>query len=174
MKALKTGANLMNFDETYNRLFKPVLGYIRSRLNRADAAEEVCAGVWQKAWERREQFDPERGSPDQWIFGIARNEVNKYFGFWQFKRFFSPGEREEQYPSADKTPPETLEQNEKNKILLAAMQTLNARERDLVALKFFAGLNNRQTARLCGLSESNVGTIVSRAVHKLRAYMEDL
>lgn len=164
----------MNFEETYRRLFKPVLGYIRSRLNRADAAEEVCARVWQKAWARREQFDPEKGNPDQWIFGIARNEVNKYFGFWQLKRFFSPGEREEQYPSAGKTPLETLEQSEKNKILLAAMQTLKARERDLVALKFFAGLNNRQTARLCGLSESNVGTIVNRAVQKLRAYMEAL
>ena len=164
----------MDFDETYSRLFKPVLAYILGRMNRPDAAEEVCARVWQKVWGKRAQFDPQRGLPDQWIFGIARNEVNKYFGFWQFKRFFSLAEAQEQYASADPLPFEHMQQQERNDVLLRALQTLNGRERDLISLKFFASFTNRQIAQMTQLSESNVGTILSRAIQKLRAYMEEV
>ncbi len=37
---------------------------------------------------------------------------------------------------------------------------LSEREQELIALKYGAALNNREIARLTGLSESNVGTAV--------------
>jgi RNA polymerase sigma-70 factor (ECF subfamily) len=43
------------------------------------------------------------------------------------------------------------------------------RERELLALKYGAELTNRDIARTTGLSESNVGTILHRAVEALRA-----
>jgi RNA polymerase sigma-70 factor (ECF subfamily) len=46
---------------------------------------------------------------------------------------------------------------------------LPARERELVALKYGAGLTNRAIARMTGLGESNVGTILHRTVLELRA-----
>ena len=45
---------------------------------------------------------------------------------------------------------------------------LEPRERELIALKFFAGLSNRELARVLGVSESNAGTLLHRAVTKLR------
>ena len=42
------------------------------------------------------------------------------------------------------------------------------RERELVALKFFAGLDNVEIAVLLDISESNVGTRLHRVVTKLR------
>ena len=47
-------------------------------------------------------------------------------------------------------------------------RTLPDRDRELLALKYGAGMTNRAIARLTGLSESNVGTIVHRAVQALR------
>ena len=46
---------------------------------------------------------------------------------------------------------------------------LSEREREVIALKYGAELNNRQIAALTGLSESNVGTLLHRAVRTLRA-----
>ena len=43
-----------------------------------------------------------------------------------------------------------------------------ARERELVALKFFAGLSNAEIAAVIGVSESNAGTRLHRVVNKLR------
>ena len=41
-------------------------------------------------------------------------------------------------------------------------------ERELLALKYGADLTNRAIARVTGLSESNVGTILHRTVLALR------
>jgi RNA polymerase sigma-70 factor (ECF subfamily) len=46
---------------------------------------------------------------------------------------------------------------------------LPERERDLIALKHGAGIDNLSIARLTGLSASNVATILHRAVRTLRA-----
>ncbi len=164
----------MNFDETYNRLFKPVLAYVQSRVQNAAAAADIASRVWQKAFEHQGQYRPEKGLADQWIFGIARNEVNKYFGFWEIKRFLSLTAQEEVFQSQEALPPQQLERQELNRRLLGALQRLASRERDLVSLKFYGGFNNRQIAHLTGYSESNVGTILSRAVQKLRTLLGDL
>ena len=41
-------------------------------------------------------------------------------------------------------------------------------ERELVALKFFAGLGNAEIAAVIGVSESNAGTKLHRTIEKLR------
>ena len=46
------------------------------------------------------------------------------------------------------------------------------RDREVIALKFGAGLNNREIARVTGISESNVGTLLYRAVGRLRKEMQ--
>ena len=50
----------------------------------------------------------------------------------------------------------------------AALATLEPRDRELIALKFFAGLSNAELARVLRVSESNAGTMLHRAVQKLR------
>ena len=45
---------------------------------------------------------------------------------------------------------------------------LPEREREVLALKYGADLNNREIARLRGLSESNVGTMLHRSIQALR------
>ena len=52
--------------------------------------------------------------------------------------------------------------------MLAALSRLDERERELLALKFASCMTNRQIAGLSGLSESNVGVILYRALHHLR------
>jgi RNA polymerase sigma-70 factor (ECF subfamily) len=50
---------------------------------------------------------------------------------------------------------------------------LAAAERELIALKFFAGLDNAEIAGLLGISESNAGTRLHRAMTKLREACDD-
>jgi RNA polymerase sigma-70 factor (ECF subfamily) len=50
----------------------------------------------------------------------------------------------------------------------AALDQLAPRERELVALKFHAGLSNAEIARVLGVSESNAGTLLHRTMTKLR------
>jgi RNA polymerase sigma-70 factor (ECF subfamily) len=52
--------------------------------------------------------------------------------------------------------------------LASAVVELSPRERELVALKFFAGLSNKEIAAVIGVSESNAGTRLHRVITKLR------
>lgn len=164
----------MNFEEIYQKLFKRVLAYIVSRTGNVDIAEDIACQTWQKTYDKQHQFDSQKGTPEQWIFTIARNEVNRHFRFWQLRRFFSLTEQEDNTRSTEKMPLEWLEQHERQQKLLVALKCLASRERDLVSLKFQSGLNNRQIAAMTGLSESNVGTILNRVVNKLRTQLEGL
>ena len=49
---------------------------------------------------------------------------------------------------------------------------LGGREKEILALKFGGGLTNRQIASLTGISESNVGTLIYRVLHRLRRGLE--
>jgi RNA polymerase sigma-70 factor, ECF subfamily len=51
---------------------------------------------------------------------------------------------------------------------VALLATLPPRQRELIAMKYGADMTNRAIARATGLSESNVGTILHRAVEDLR------
>jgi RNA polymerase sigma-70 factor (ECF subfamily) len=50
----------------------------------------------------------------------------------------------------------------------AALAGLDPRERELVALKFVAGLSNAEIAEVIGTSATNAGTRLHRVVVKLR------
>ena len=50
-----------------------------------------------------------------------------------------------------------------------ALAELPARDRELITLKFHVGLSNAELAQVLGVSESNAGTLLHRAVSKLRS-----
>ena len=135
--------------------------------------EDICASVWKKCYEHFASFDETKGVFGQWLFGIARNETNMYGRLFWVKHIFSlPESDDELMPGTDKTPLENLEENAFRAELIRALGRLSGKERDLISLKFYSGLNNRQIAGLTRLSETNIGTILHRAVQKLRRYME--
>src|SRR6185369_15192121 len=61
------------------------------------------------------------------------------------------------------------EQRENLERLLKLLGQLPDRDRELVALKYGADLTNRAIAKQMNLTETNVGTLLHRAVQKLRA-----
>ena len=54
-----------------------------------------------------------------------------------------------------------------------ALAALPPRERELIALKFHAGLDNAELAAVLGVSVSNAGTLLHRAVTKLRKAIDE-
>lgn len=164
---------MTSFEELYQTHFKSVYAYVFARVRNAAIAEDICANVWKKCYEHFASFDSEKGVFGQWLFGIARNETNMYGRLFWVKHIFSlPESDDELMPGTDKTPLENLEENAFRAELIRALGRLSGKERDIISLKFFSGLNNRQIAELTRLSETNIGTILHRAVQKLRRYME--
>lgn len=152
------------FDRLYRSSRDDVYAYVASLLRDAPAAEEVTATAFERAYRKRHRFDAERGEPRAWLFGIARNAA--------LDELRRRGRQAELTADPEdlhaRTLDEGAERSERRLAVSAALELLEPRERELIALKFFAGLENREIAGVLGIGESNAGTRLHRAMTKLR------
>ena len=136
-------------------------GLLRDR----SAAEEVTSAAFEKAWRKRRQIDPERGSARTWLFGIARNAALDELRRLS-RRADLPDEASAESAGAGvpvgPSGGDPAEVAIRRTALRQAMTSLNGRERELIALKFFAGLSNSEIAEVIGASETNAGTRIHR------------
>src|SRR5689334_20913378 len=151
------------FERLYRSSRDDVYAYVASLLRDAPAAEEVTAAAFERAYRKRNRFDPERGEPRAWLFGIARNAALD-----ELRRRGRQAELTAEPADLDSFGFEGTEHDERRLAVSGALESLEPRERELIALKFFAGLANAEIAQVLGLSESNAGTKLHRAMTKLR------
>jgi RNA polymerase sigma-70 factor, ECF subfamily len=152
------------FEELYRSSRDDVFAYAAGLLRDRSAAEEVTATAFERAFRRRKRFDPERGSARAWLFGIARNAALD-----ELRRRKRHTElAEEAQDAASPSPAQLAEEGSTRATVRTALAALESRERELVALKFFAGLTNAEIAGVLGVSESNAGTRLHRVITKLR------
>jgi RNA polymerase sigma-70 factor, ECF subfamily len=152
------------FEELYRSSRDDVFAYAAGLLRDRGAAEDVTAAAFERAFSKRHRFDPERGSPRAWLFGIARNAALD-----ELRRGKRQAELTEEPTDVDSPSAAQLaEQSSRRATVRLALDRLDPRERELVALKFFAGLSNAEIAALLGVSESNAGTRLHRVITKLR------
>jgi RNA polymerase sigma-70 factor, ECF subfamily len=152
------------FEQLYRSCRDDVYAYAASLLRDRATAEDVTATAFERAYRNRSRFDPDRGSARAWLFGIARNAALDELR----RRGRQAALAADPVDLASLTAVHPAEQSERRLVLANALGALAARERELVALKFFAGLSNAEIARVLGISESNAGTKLHRVVDKLR------
>jgi RNA polymerase sigma-70 factor (ECF subfamily) len=148
------------FDELYRSSRDDVYAYAAGLLRDRAAAEDVTATAFERAYRKRRRFDPSRGNGRAWLFGIARNAA--------LDELRRRGRQAELVSDPIDEAGLDTERSEQRLVLVAALAKLDPRERELVALKFFAGLANAEIAAVLGISESNSGTKLHRVVTKLR------
>jgi len=157
-------AGYLAFERLYRSSRDDVYAYVAGLLRDSAAAEEVTAAVFERAYRKRNRFDPERGEPRAWLFGIARNAALD-----ELRRRGRQAELTTEPADIDSVGAfEGAEDSERRLAVSAALERLEPRERELIALKFFAGLANAEIAQVLGIGESNAGTKLHRAMTKLR------
>lgn len=152
------------FDALYRETFPRVYGYVASLLRDRSAAEDVTAQAFERAYRKRRTFKPSRGTREAWLFGIARNAALDELR--RRKRHAAMAADPEDIWG--ETPEDQAELALRRETVRAALGSLDARERDLVSLKFSGGLSNAEIATVLGMSESNAGTKLHRTIEKLR------
>ena len=161
IRSPRTAPAQLDFDGLYRSSRDDVFAYVAGLLRDRSAAEEVTAAAFERAYRKQRSFDARRGEPRAWLFGIARNAALD-----ELRR----RKRVAEMPAdpEDEGGPDLFEGALDRSVLRAGLAALEARERELVSLKFFAGLSNAEIAAVLGVSVSNAGTMLHRAVQKLR------
>lgn len=157
------------FDQEYPRIYN----YVRYRCGDPDLADDLTAQSFERALSRLDTFCPERGSFHTWMMAIAHNIVCNHFRGERL-RHFMPWEWFADHAASDPGPEESAIQDEIKAAASLALQQLSERERELVALKFAGGLTNIEISGLTGLSASNVGVILCRALRRMERELKGL
>ena len=163
---------ISGFTALYEEHMTYVFRYINYRVGNRNEAEDLTSLVFEKALAAFHKYDKEKAAPQTWLLTIARNTVTDYFRK-SSKRNTMPLENAVGIESADPSPQEETEQKEEYERLRLCLAILPQREQEIISLKFGAELNNRQIASVLSLSENNVGTILFRAICKLRNCFKD-
>jgi RNA polymerase sigma-70 factor, ECF subfamily len=153
----------IDWNSVVNNELPRLYNYLRYRLGDESVAEDLTSVVLEKAWLKRHRYRKDRAAFSVWLFSIAKNEVIGYLRRRQVSLPISMAET-----ASAETIGHSLEQSQDIQQLSHLLAELSERERELISLKFGADLNNREISTVTGLSESNVGTILSRVLQKLR------
>ena len=152
------------FEVLYRSSRDDLYGYVATLLRDPAAAEDVIELAFERAYRRRRTFDRRRGEERAWLFGIARNAALDELR----RRSRLSALTADPEDAAAEGPDDGAEVALRRTAVRAALSELPARDREIVALKFHAGLSNGELAKVLGVSESNAGTLLHRAIEKLR------
>ncbi len=154
------------FDALYRETASDVFAYVMTLLRDQTAAEDVTATAFERAYRRQSGFDPKRGTQRAWVFGIARNAaLDELRARKRTTALLSDPEDVDPQRDDDAAVDEAVL---RRATVAAALTQLDPRERELIALKFHAGLDNAEIAKVLNISVANAGTRVHRAVTRLR------
>jgi RNA polymerase sigma factor (sigma-70 family) len=155
----------LDFEALYRDARDDVYAYAATLVRDRAAAEDVTAQAFERAFRKHRSFRADKGSPRAWLFGIARNAALD-----ELRR------RKRQAtlvtePASDA--PDHAAATVERAAVRAALATLAPRDREIVALRFHAGLDTAEVAEVLGVSRSNAATQLHRAMTKLREALND-
>jgi RNA polymerase sigma-70 factor (ECF subfamily) len=126
-------------------------------------AEDLTAETFERACRRWRRFDPRRGSAKTFLLNLARSAALDHFRAEDRRR-----RREDRYARLE--PAEAAEavfSEGFSPELEAALASLSAGEREIVALRVILELDGVTAGRLLGISQTACSTRLSRALGKL-------
>ncbi len=144
-------------------LIRRVYAYVAYRVGDGPDAEDVTSEVFERALRYRKSYDPSRGEPLAWLIGIARRRVDEA----------RVRQRPESSDQPDVTSPEDVETEVLQRLTVAAaLEGLDERSRDLLALRYGADLSARQIGEILGLKTNAVEVALHRTLARLRPELE--
>jgi RNA polymerase sigma-70 factor, ECF subfamily len=152
--------------ELYQTYFPRVYRYILARTGNTYDAEDLTEDVFIKVLEAIDRFQWREAPFSAWLFRIAHNAL---ISQRRKQTARGPTSQLNDGLSVDSAGPEELvESRLQINEVMAAAQTLPEAQRQVIALRFAAGLSVAETARAMGKGEGNVKVIQHKAIAKLR------
>lgn len=163
------------FRVIYAHYFPRIYAYIAYRVGRVTDAEDLTADVFLRIVEAVDRFEYRgAGSFAAWAFSIALRQVQSFYrALHRRPEMLSldeiPDIQHEGGGGAG-TPDESYQRKERFRRLHIAIGQLSPRRQEIITLRFFGGLKNREIAAILTLDERTVAAHVSRALKDLQAF----
>ena len=156
-----------SLEQAFERYYPAVFRYFRYRGADPETANDLASSTFEQALKNLSSYDPHKGQIQTWLFAIAHNLGINH---WKAEKQTAPLDDDLPIPDAPPLKQGLILIQDKEQVL-QALQFLDLRAREILALKFGGLISNRQIAGLTNLTESNVGVILYRSLLKLRTLL---
>jgi RNA polymerase sigma-70 factor (ECF subfamily) len=143
----------------YDAYAGPVNGLALRILRDVAEAEDVVQEVFLQVWRQAERYEPKRGTPEAWLFTIARTRA--------LDRLRRRSARREEAPETAPVP-SLLPRNEDELAVRKALLGLSADQRRAVELAYYRGLTQSEIAALLDEPLGTIKTRIRAALIRLR------
>jgi RNA polymerase sigma factor (sigma-70 family) len=150
----------MTFSQAAEAHLDDVYAYLAWFTGDRAAADDLAGETFERALRLWHRFDPERGSVRTWLCQVARTVALDHFR--SERRRTRREQLAAQHERVDERYAEGLAPD-----LEAALRSLSAGEREVVALRVVLELDAGTAARVLGITQTNCTTRLNRALKKL-------
>ncbi len=163
------------FKALYDHYFPRVYAYVSYRVGRVQDVEDLVADTFLRVVEGLDEFRWRgEGSFAAWLFRIAHNLVSDFYRRGRGSEEIVPLDELPELEASNLLPADVVLQEEKFAYLRRLIGTLPPRRQEVITLKFFGGLRNKEIAALLGLDERTVASHLCRGVKELyRKYVDE-
>lgn len=157
------------FATFYRRNVDGIMSYFWKRTRDTHATADLTSETFAVAWQRIDKFDPSRGNAAQWLFGIARNLLKK---FWRRNRATDKARRQlaiNEVILIDEAAREIeiVDAKLDAERLGGAIDSLSARVREAVRLRIVENMSYDEIAAHLGCRNATARMRVLRGLRKL-------
>ena len=153
-------------EQLYKEYRGKVFGYIRSRVNNREDAEDLCEDVFLKAYRASDEFDGERASVGTWIYSITRNTVIDYY------RRSRPADELPEDLSDDSSVEDGVLNSEMLEELASALESLPTELTDIIVLHYYDRISLTDIAAKVGISYGAVKLRHQKALMMLKIALD--
>jgi RNA polymerase sigma-70 factor (ECF subfamily) len=173
MQSEEASNSVNDFSQIYDGYYSRIYNYIRLHIVNPSIADDLTSQTFERVCAKLHTYCKDKGSISAWLYKIAQNIVWDYLRANKKHTIVS---LEAVYDISDNSSEfeDDICIREIKKNLLEALSNLNEKDRDLIILKFWSDMTNREIAEFTGLTESNVGVKIFRALRKLKSVLESL
>ena len=162
--------DLAAFEKLYSDLFPGLYGYIRARIVNAQDAEDIVSEVVLTIISKLGDFQwQHNGSFPAWAFRIARNKLTDFYR----KNGESTIDIDDIALADLSSTPEQLVLQKNDRVLLShQIRKLSPRKQEVLALRYFGGLRNKEIALVLDVDERTVSSYLKRALTEMQNQMK--
>lgn len=163
------------FGDFFDGHYDEVLTYFAVRVRSPEAAADLCAETFAAVLAGVARFDPAQGSESQWLYGIARNLLYRY---WRDLRVQSNA-RDDLGIASSELDDDTaamiarVDAEAQRSALAVALDQLPPTLRDAVEMRVLSELEYSEIAQVLGCRPGAARVRVPRGLRRLRSVMEE-
>lgn len=153
------------YDTRVNKVYR----YTLARIGSVHDAEDITQEVFFKMYKGLPAYQFRESPFDAWLMRIARNEVIAFTRKPAYKHAQRTEELTETMEDYHiRTPEQIAEVNDDLRRIRRAVEILPESQREVVLLRFAAGLNVKETADTLGKTQNNVKVLQTKGLGRMR------